>query len=167
MLTSVRIVERAEQPYAAIKAQVGVGELGSTGPALHRELRRWLKVHDIEPAGPPFFKYNVIDMARGFEMEFGFPTARVVGADDRVASATLPSGRYATLVFRGPYDQLLGANAALVDWGKTKGIAWDVQETPAGDRFNCRLEIYRTDEAKQPDPAQWETEVTIRLSDQT
>jgi hypothetical protein len=72
MLTTPRIVERAEQPYAAIKAQVGVRELGSTGPELHRELRRWLRAHAIEPAGPPFFKYNLIDMARGFEMEFGF-----------------------------------------------------------------------------------------------
>jgi effector-binding domain-containing protein len=99
-------------------------------------------------------------------MEFGFPTARVVAADERVAAATLPPGRYATLVFRGPYEELRAANAALVDWGKEKGIAWDVTETPAGDRFGCRLEIYRTDEAKQPDSAQWETEVTIRLSDE-
>jgi effector-binding domain-containing protein len=135
MLTLPSIIERAEQPYAAIKAQVGVRELGSTGPELHRELRRWLKAHAIEPAGPPFFKYNVIDMARGFEMEFGFPTARVVAADERVAAATLPPGRYATLVFRGPYEALRAANAALVDWGKEKGIAWDVTETPAGARF--------------------------------
>jgi effector-binding domain-containing protein len=165
MLTTPKIIERADQPYVAIGADVGPGDLGSTGPRLHRELRGWLRDRSIEPAGPPFFKYNVIDMARGFEMEFGFPTTRLVEATMPVISSTLPRGRYATLVYSGPYDKLVEANAALLDWGKENHITWDATPTPKGDRFACRLEIYRTDEAKQPDPEQWETEVTIRLSD--
>jgi effector-binding domain-containing protein len=165
MLTLPKIVERAAQPYAAIRAEVGLGDLGVSGPRLHRELRGWLHAQGIEPAGPPFFKYDVIDMARAFEMEFGFPTARTIGATPPVVSAILPAGRYATLVHRGPYEKLGDANAALIDWGKANGISWDATATPKGDRFACRLEVYRTDEAKQPDPEQWETEVTIRVSD--
>ena len=32
----------------------------------------------MQPAGQPFFKYNVIDMARQVEVEVGFPVAAPV-----------------------------------------------------------------------------------------
>jgi effector-binding domain-containing protein len=75
------------------------------------------------------------------------------------------TGRYATLVHRGPYDKLYDANAALIDWAKERGIRWDVSETEAGDQFGCRLEIYLSDPKTGPDPEKWETEVAIRLAD--
>jgi effector-binding domain-containing protein len=163
MLATAKIVKRTKQPYVP-QSGCGVKQLGKMGPKLHKEVHRWLAAQGIEPAGRPFFKYNVIDMARGFEMEFGFPTARLMSGDERVLAAVLPAGRYASLIYRGPYKNLYDANAVLIGWAKERGIKWDVSETKAGDKFACRLEIYRTDEDKEPDPANWETEVTIRLA---
>jgi catechol 2,3-dioxygenase-like lactoylglutathione lyase family enzyme len=109
----------------------------------------------------------VIDMARQLEIAFGVPTADAVAGDARVHAGRLPAGRYASLVHRGHYDGLYNANAVLIGWAKERGISFDVEETPAGDRFGCRLEIYRTDPRAEPDPANWETEVAIRIADGT
>jgi effector-binding domain-containing protein len=165
MLSKPTIVERAVQPYAAIKAQVAMREISRVADQLPAELFAWLGARGISPAGAPFFKYNVIDMERQLEIEWGVPTTAPFHGDGRVLSGALPAGRYATLVHRGPYSDLVEANAALLKWVADNDLALDATKTPAGDKFGCRLEIYRTDPRKEPNPEKWETEVTFRLAD--
>jgi effector-binding domain-containing protein len=166
MLSKPIIVERAEQPYVAIKAKVTMQEIGKAADQLAPQLFGWLGAHRIPPAGAPFFKYNVIDMARQLEIEWGVPVTIPIQADDRVLAGTLPAGRYSTLIHRGPYDGLVDANAALLKWVADSGLAVDVTRTPAGDKFGCRLEIYLTDPRTEPDSQKWETEVGFLLADQ-
>ena len=163
MITSPKIVERGEQPYVAVKSVVSMKEIGAVAGQFLGEIFGWVAGHGLAPAGAPFFKYNVIDMERGLEIEFGIPTAGPVKGDDRVLAGVLPAGKYASLVYRGPYEQLREANGALLDWIKEQGLKMDVSESPGGDRFGCRLEIYLTDPAVEKDPQKWETEVAIRL----
>ena len=167
MLTLPRIVERDAVPYVALKRDVLPHTLGEVGPTAHDAVYTWLQQHGIPAAGPPFFRYIRIDMERGFVMEFGVPTERLVRVEDDLVAGLLPAGRYASTVYRGPYGDLLDVNAVLVGWAKERGLTWDMEQTASGDRFACRLEIYRTDEQLVPDPAQWETEVAIRLAPST
>jgi effector-binding domain-containing protein len=164
MITSPKIVERSEQPYVAIKAVVTMKELGAVAGKFLGEVFGWVGGHGLTPAGAPFFKYNVVDMEHGLEVEFGVPTAKSVAGDDRVVASVLPAGRYASLILRGPYEKLYDANAALFDWIEEQGLKMDVQESPKGDRFGCRLEIYLTDPGVEKDPAKLETEVAIKLA---
>ena len=164
MITSPKIVERGEQPYVALKEVVSMKEIGAVAGKFLGEIFGWVAGHGLAPAGAPFFKYNVVDMERGLEIEFGIPTANLVTGDDRVLAGGLPAGRYASLVYQGPYEGLYEANAALFDWIKEQGLAMDVKESPEGDRFGCRLEIYLTDLAVEKDPQKWETEVAIKLA---
>ncbi len=167
MLTLPSFIERNEQAYVGIVAKVTMRDIGPTARTLLPELYGWLAKRGIAPAGPPFFRYNVIDMAREIEIDFGVPTHDLVDGDARVEARRLPAGRYASLVFRGPYERLIDANAVLIGWAKECGVRWDSDETDAGERFACRLEIYRTDPATEPDPAKWETEVAIRMAEQS
>ncbi|MBV9875200.1 MAG: GyrI-like domain-containing protein [Verrucomicrobia bacterium] len=163
MITSPKIVERGEQPYVAVKSVVSMKEIGEAAGQFLGEIFGWAAGHGLAPAGAPFFKYNVIDMERGLEIEFGIPMASPVKGDDRVLAGVLPAGRYASLVCQGPYEQLREANGALLDWIKEQGLKPDVTESSEGDRFGCRLEIYLTDPAVEKDPQKWATEVAIRL----
>jgi effector-binding domain-containing protein/catechol 2,3-dioxygenase-like lactoylglutathione lyase family enzyme len=165
MLTLPKIVDRGEQPCVGIVAKVTMRDIGPTARSLLPEVYGWLAKRGIAPAGPPFFKYNVIDMARELEIEFGVPTRDLVEGDARVQAGRLPAGRFAALVFRGPYEELYAANGVLIDWAKGRGIRWDSEQTASGERFGCRLEIYRTDPAEEPDPSKRETEVAIRIAD--
>jgi effector-binding domain-containing protein len=164
MTTSARIVNRAEQPYVAVKSVVSMKEIGAVAGKFLGEIFGWVGGHGLTPAAAPFFKYNVVDMERGLEIEFGVPTAALAAGDDRVIAGVLPAGQYASLVHRGPYEQLYEANGALLDWIKEQGLTIDVKASPDGDRFGCRLEIYLTDPGVEKDPEKWETEVAIRLA---
>jgi RNA polymerase sigma-70 factor (ECF subfamily) len=157
------IVQHTEQPYVAIRALVTMQALGEVLPGLHPEVRGWLRSQGVQPAGQPFYKYNVIDMDRQLEVEAGFPVAAPVAGEGRVLAAVLPAGRYATLWHTGHPDGLVGATRTLRDWAAQQDLAWDVTSTPDGERWGCRLEIYH-DEPGQ-DMSEWETELAFKLAD--
>jgi effector-binding domain-containing protein len=164
MLTLPTIIERTAQPYVAIKERV-TPPFNATLDRVVPELFGWLGQRGIEPAGPLFFKYNFTEMGRPLEIEFGLPTATKVDGDARVMSGTLPAGRFASLTYFGPYENLFDANAVLIGWAKEKSIRWDIAATPEGEKFGCRLEIYKTDPGAEPNSEKWETEVAIRIAD--
>ena len=61
MSSAPEIETRAEQPYVAVRAKVTMGEIAAFARRFG-EVFGWLDGHGLVPAGPPFFKYNVIDM---------------------------------------------------------------------------------------------------------
>jgi effector-binding domain-containing protein len=162
MPTQPRIVERPEQPYVAISGQVTMQTVGAIADRLP-EVFVWLADHGLEPAGPPFFRYNRIDMQRQLEIEAGVPVAAAKG-DRQVHAGVLPAGRYATLTHLGHPDELAGVTAGLLDWATQQGLRWDMADTADGQRWGCRLAAYHTDPAEEPDMRKWETELAFRLA---
>lgn len=161
---AAQVTERAAQPYVAITGQVTMAAIGSVADRIP-EIFAWLGARGIAPAGPPFLRYNVIDMERQLEIEAGVPVASAVKGDDHVRAGTLPAGRFATLVHVGAPPTLQAATAALLDWAAQRHLTWDTSETDAGQKWGCRLEIYLTDPAEQPDLGKWETQLAFRLAD--
>ncbi|HEX9041264.1 MAG TPA: GyrI-like domain-containing protein [Trebonia sp.] len=165
MLSQAQVIERPAQPYVAIREQVTMQTIGAVLPGLHPRVYAWLRERGVPPAGAPFWKYNLIDMDRGLEVEVGVPVAAQDAGDDQVLAGVLPPGRYAALRYTGHPDGLMGATAALLSWAGEQGLTWDVQETPDGDRWAARLEIYETDPAEEPDMTKWETQLAFRLAE--
>ncbi len=168
MITEPKLEHRSDQHYVAIRTQVTMQELGTDViPQLHSEVRAWLGKQDVAPSGAPFIRYLVIDMMTKLDIELGWPVASPLSGTEHVSTGILPAGRYASLVYIGPYegDGLIKANAALLDWGTEHGMVWDSWQDEHGDGFGARLEFYLKDPGNEPDPAKWETEVAIRLAD--
>jgi effector-binding domain-containing protein len=165
MSSAPQIVARAAQPYVAIRTQVTMEDLGMVVPPLNQEVFAWLGGRGVAPAGAPFWKYNVIDMAGKLEVEAGAPIAAAVAGDDRVMSGELPAGRYATLTHVGHPSELVAATEALLDWAAEQGLTWDMTPGADGDRWACRLETYLTDPRQEPDMSKWVTELAFRLAD--
>jgi effector-binding domain-containing protein len=163
MMTAPKLDDRAEQPYMAIRTQATMDELGTVIPHLLGDVFAWLRQQDIAPAGAPFIRYLVIDMAAQLDIEVGVPVASAVAGDGRIGAGVLPAGRYASLVY-SDVRRGIEANAALLDWGAEQGLLWDTWTTERGDGFGARLESFLTDPDEEPDPAKWETEVAIRLA---
>jgi effector-binding domain-containing protein len=158
-----RIVERPQQPYVAIGGQVTMQTIGAIADRLP-EVFVWLADHGLEPAGAPFLKYDLVDMPRRLDVEVGVPVATAAEGDGQVLAGVLPAGRYATLTHVGHPDELVGVTAALLDWADRQGLRFDMTETAAGQRWRCRLEIYHTDPADEPDMRRWQTELAFRLA---
>jgi effector-binding domain-containing protein len=164
MSAAPRIETRTEQPYVAVVAEVTMAGLGALGERLG-EVFAWLGARGRAPAGAPFFRYRVIDMARKLEVEAGVPVDAAVEGDGDVVSGVLPAGRYATLTHVGPPSELPQATGLLLDWAAGQGLAWDMSPDGDRERWGSRLEIYLTDPSEQPDMTKWETQLAFRLAD--
>ena len=159
------IVHRPAQPYAAIPVTTTMAELGATVPPLNGEVFDWLAARDIAPDGPPFWKYDVIDMARTLQLQVGVATVGRADGDGRVITGELPAGRYLQTVHRGHPDTLEQATARLLAHAEAEGLAFDVVDSPEGERWAARLEFYLTDPVEEPDLGAWETALAFKLAD--
>src|SRR5215475_4509075 len=107
-----KIDERAEVQYMGIRTQTPFKGMFSVVTKLFKEINAWVKKQGIEPAGPPFLRYHVIDMEGPMDIEVGVPVAKPLAGDDRVHPGVLPGGRYASLIYIG--NGYTG-NAALIN----------------------------------------------------
>jgi effector-binding domain-containing protein len=164
-MTEPKVEERTEQPYVAVRSQVAMRDLGTAIPGSLGEVFGWLGRRGLPAAGAPFIRYLVIDMAAQLDIEVGVPVARAVAGEGRISAGVLPAGRYASLVYTG-IDNGIAANAALLEWGAARGLAWDSWAAEKGEGFGARFESFLTDPAEEPDRAQWQTEVAIRVADE-
>jgi effector-binding domain-containing protein len=158
---SPTIETRMDQPYAAIPVTVSMEELGSVVPPLTDRVFGWLAARGITPAGPPFWRYVVVDMDTELELESGVPLASPVEGDGEIRAGELPAGRYATVVHTGHPDTLMTATRDLLDWAAERSLEWDSD----GSTWGCRLEEYLSDPAEVPDMGEWQTRLAFRLHD--
>ena len=161
MNSEPKIDERAEQPYMGIRTVTPWQQLPTLIPRFIGEVFGFLGQQGIEPRGAPFIRYHVIDMDGELDIEVGVPIARSAAGDRRVQAGSLPAGRYTSLIHTGPYDQLVQANRALLDWIASTGATIDQRPTPRGDAFGSRYESYLSEPDEKPE----RTEVAIRLAD--
>jgi len=159
------VTERQAQPYVAIRAEVTMANLADVLVPLHSQVFAWLGERGVPPAGPPFWKYNVIDMDTVLEVEVGVPVAAPLDGGGRVLASVLPAGQYAAVRYTGHPSGIIGAVRFLLDWAHQEGLTWDMTDTPAGERWGCRLEIYETGPAGEPDMAKRTTLLAFRLVD--
>jgi effector-binding domain-containing protein len=165
MTTTPTIVERTVQPYVGIRRTVTMTSLDQVADSLP-VVFGWLGRRGLAPAGAAFFKFNVIDMERELIVEAGVPVPSVQpGGDDDVLSGVLPAGRFATVTHTGHPDELLQVTADLLGWADGQGLTFDRHDSPAGDVWACRLEVYLTDPAEGPDTNKWETQLLFKLAD--
>jgi effector-binding domain-containing protein len=164
VFTKPKLDHRDEQPYMGIRTQVPIRRMKKIIPKSLTELFDWLGKRDVDPAGPPFIRFHVIDMEKDMDIEVGVPVASLLESDGDIQPGVLPAGEYASLIYTGVKNGIKG-NIALLEWAKAQGIEWDRWDDEKGDAFGGRYESFITDPKDQPDQAKWETEVAIRLAD--
>jgi len=162
-MTEPRIVDRAAQPYVFITRRVPMSRLGELVP-VHGQVFGWLAERGERPAGAPFWKYNVIDMEQELEIELGVPTTSVPTGEGEVRGGILPSGRYASVGHTGHPDELMEVTKRLLGWADAEGHQFDHGPADDGDHWGCRLEIYETDPAGEPDLTKWQHTLAFRLA---
>lgn len=145
---------RSALPYMGIPAEVSLHELPKVIPELLDEVGRWLRANDLAPSGPPFVRYSRIDMPHRLSIEVCMPVMDAPPGDGRVRGNEVPEGRYAVLVHEGPASELVGANEALQQWAREKGIAFRLQQSDPSIEWTARTETYLTDPSTGRDGAQ-------------
>ncbi len=157
------IIERAEQPYAAIRGTVTKDTFSRLADRFP-EVFGWLAERGIAQAGVPFFRYYTIDARGRLEVEAGVPIGAMAECTNGILCDRLPAGRYATITHIGHPDGLIPLTAELLDWATDRGLRADLETTPDGQTWGCRLELLKTHPLEQPDPNLWETELVVLLA---
>jgi effector-binding domain-containing protein len=163
MTVKPAIIDRAEQPYAAVRGTVTKDTFNQVADRFP-EVFSWLAQRGIDPAGPPFFRYHLIGTAGQLEVEAGVPIATMVECTDGILCDRLPAGRYASITHIGHPDGLIPLTAELVGWASGHGLRAALRTTADGQTWGCRLEVLKTHPLEEPDPNLWETELVVLLA---
>jgi effector-binding domain-containing protein len=163
MLTLPKIIDREAARYVAVRLPVTIPFGDDMDPAFD-ELFAAFAGAGVEPDGMEFIKFNLIDMPR-LEIEVGQTTDAAIPLSGRLVKGHLPGGRYVSLAYTGPYEDLMDVTAMLVGWAKEKGLKWDSVHTPCGESFACRLEVYDNNPSTEPDTGKLQTSLLFKLAD--
>jgi len=151
-----RVETWGQQATLGIRETVPFRTMLSNRDRLLAELLEWMQQHDVEATGPFFLRLHVVDMAGMMDIEVGV-VSDAVSSTDRVKSGTLPAGRYALLDYRATS---MPANRMIREWVTAQGLELDSRDTPAGEAFAARCEIYVTD----PRTERLKTKWVVRLA---
>jgi len=161
MLTEPQLEQRQAQPYLGIRSQLTIQELGTVLPPLSDEVFAWLQKEGLKPAGPPLWRYLIVDMERKLEIDVGIPLASAHPGGGHIIADVLPGGRCATALHTGHPDELEQAKAAPLAWAEGRGIEWRMD----GDRWSGRVEWYLPDPAAESNMHKWRTELAFLTVD--
>ena len=158
-----QVVQEREQPYVAVTGAVTMDTIPEIADRLD-DVLGWLADQGHQPAGPPFFRYRVIDMDRRLVMEAGAPTATELPGEDEIHPGVLPAGRYVTTTYVGHPADLVRVTGELLAWAEAQGLRLDVQPGEQGEVWGSRLEWMETDPDDEPDMSRWRTRLAFRLA---
>jgi effector-binding domain-containing protein len=166
VLTKPKLENRPAQHYVAIRVAVPI-PFGKYLQPLWGEVHDWLSSKGITSTGPAIIRYLTTDMSKKLDIEVGFALDQAVMGDERVIAEVLPAGRYATLLYTGPYKGkgVFKATVALLDWAKENNIAWNTTTKNDVEWWNGRTEFYLTDPDLEPDSKKYQTELAFLVAD--
>lgn len=158
----VTIELKPERSYVGIKLETPFGGMFAEITRALKELRKWVKENKIHEGGPFFVRYYHCDMEATMVVEVGLITQDVSITTDRIQAGILPSGQYATMIYRG---NGLRGNQALMKWAKDQGKVFDPIDPTLRESYVCRYEAYLTDYRAESRKLLWDVELSIKLVD--
>ncbi len=145
------IEETALQYTLGSRQRGAVAEIPAILGKVYGEVMTYLGKNNEAPSGAPFVIYYNEDM-QNLDMEIGFPVAIALPGEGAVKAGTIPGGKAATAMHRGPYM------AVEATYEKLTGFMKENQLAPVGHV----IEYYLNDPAVTP-PEELLTKVVFPL----
>ena len=164
MITKPGIEQRKKLQYAARRQAVPIPFGKYLQPAWD-EVHDWMNKKGVRPSGPPIIRYLTTDMSKELDIDIGFLVDNAVKGDNRITTDVLPAGRYATLLYTGPYrgKGIYKATIALLEWARENKIKWDTSKKKGVEWWNGRAEFYFSDPTVDKDASKYETELAFLI----
>ena len=162
MLSTPKIEAKEELRYAAISKRVSMQEIPVLLPPLIGQVYQWLVKNNIEPAGPPFFRYRSMKDGEML-VDVGWPVRSVIKAEGNIEPGDFPAGNYLTVQHTGPYSNLKEAHIHLEKYARENNLK-EKQAKSEGE-WDTTTEFYPTDPTVEKDPQKWVTEIQVLLAD--
>ncbi len=120
MSYQIELKQQPAQPALVIRARAAAQDLPRLFGESYGALMQYLGELGEQPVGMPFAAYHDLDM-QNLDLEIGFPVSKVLPGKGTIQAGELPGGKWATLLYIGPYDQCGPAYDALAAWIKENG----------------------------------------------
>lgn len=114
------IYEQAAQPTLTIRTRTSVEKLPQVLGESYGAIGQYLGSLGETPGGAPFVAYYSMTM-EDLDIEAGFPVSKPIPGSGAIASSQMPAGKYATCLFKGPYNECGPAYEALTLWVQEHG----------------------------------------------
>ncbi len=166
MIIEPKIERRKKQYYVAIRTAASIPFGKYLQPAWN-EVYEWMMHNEIQPSGLAIIRYLTTDMSKKLDIDIGFTVDKAVKGNNRIIADFLPAGRYATLLYSGPYKGkgIFKATVALLDWAKENKIKWNTSKKKGVEWWNGRAEFYFSDPATEKDSTKFKTELAFLIAD--
>jgi effector-binding domain-containing protein len=131
--------ELTTAPALTIRTHTSMSRIKELFDEGYHEIVELLETEGRCPSGQPFARYYNMDM-EDLDVEFGFPVDSAAVGKGRIARSETPSGKAATCLYIGPYNEIEPAYDALMKWIEDNRLPSPV----------AAYEIYLNDPAKTP-----------------
>ena len=146
---TIEVKEIEASKVLAIKATVKSDQISAKLGELYPRLMNCLNASGIEMTGPPYSKYYSWDPEGETVMEAGIPVSAVAECEEDIEYIELPACKVVTAMHTGPYDAIGPVYDAIQTYINEKGLTIN----------GAVWEVYLTDPATEPDPANYKTQV--------
>ncbi len=116
------LVERPAQPVLSVRTRSAVENLSGALGQAYGAIMQVLGQQGQQPSGPPFVAYYNEDM-KDLDIEIGFPVAQALPGSGKVQAGQIAGGKFASVLYVGPYADCGPAYEALAQWLKEHGQA--------------------------------------------
>jgi len=151
MTYNCKIEERKAQHALSIRTRTSVQDIPQVMGKFYGEIAQYLGGLGEQPAGPPFAAYYNTDM-QNLDVEIGFPVLKKLPDKEDIKISEIPSGKFATCLYTGPYSEIEPAYNELSQWIEDNGY----EATGIG------YEIYLDDPSQTP-PEELKTQIMFLL----
>lgn len=114
-MTNIELLDRPEQPTLFIRTRTPVQALPQLIGGSYGQLAAYLQHLGATLADVPYVAYHNMDM-QDLDVEMGFPMARPWPGAGEIVSGSIPAGKAAFCIYRGPYNQMEPVYAEMAAW---------------------------------------------------
>ncbi|BES63740.1 GyrI-like domain-containing protein [Gottschalkiaceae bacterium SANA] len=109
------VIEREKQLVLSVRTRTSFEELPNVIGIEYGKIYAYMLEVGAAPSDAPFVGYYNMDM-NDLDVEIGFPVAKEVIGKDEIKGSEIPEGKYATLIYTGPYSEMKAAYKKLSEW---------------------------------------------------
>lgn len=133
------VKEQEAQLTLSIRTKTSVQDLPQSLGKSYGAIAQYLGELGAYPSGPPFAVYHNMDM-QNLDVEIGFPVSKKHPSKGDIKASEIPSGKFASCLYTGPYNEIEPAYNELSQWIKDNGY----------ESTGIAYEIYLNDPSQTP-----------------
>jgi effector-binding domain-containing protein len=114
------VIETSEQPALSVRTVTSVDRLPAEIGRSAQVVIDYLNEVGEQPSDALYVAYYNMDMQK-LDVEIGFPVKKVLEGRGEVCKGTVPAGKKATCMYKGPYKEMEPAYGAMSKWMEENG----------------------------------------------